>query len=303
MDNIWSTVIEYLNLNPSADITGATLFVTLAGVGACVGILTGLFGVGGGFLNVPILSIIFGVDKITAIASSVCLIVGTSTAGLGKHLRKGNIDFQIATILAGGSMVGAVVGDYLQDWLIDVVAGGDKKIFNPIMNALYILLLLVTAFLVWKGKPESSTKESFLQKIKLGPAITIKSTGMQNVSLIGLISLSIMIGMTASIFGVGGGILFVPVMILLIGMPTHKAVGTSILLVLLTAAVSTMKKGSAGKVSLPIVMSLLVGSSIGVQFGAHLCNKLQSKKLQKYFVFVVILAIVLVACKLIQELV
>ena len=303
MDSIWSHVVEYLNLDPQANLAGMELFITLAVVGACVGVLTGLFGVGGGFLNVPIMTSFFGISYVTAVATSTSLIIGTSSAGLGKHLRKGNIDFQVVFILAGGSMLGAIAGDYLQDWLLATVAKNDATIFDPVMNGLYILLLAVTGYLVWKGRPEADNKQSFLQKIPFGPRLSIKSTGMDNVSLFGLIALSFMIGITAGIFGVGGGIFFVPVMILFLGMPTHKAVGTSVMLVLITAIISTLKKGSAGKASLPLVMSFLVGSSIGVQYGVHLCNKLQAKKLKKYFVLVVILAIALVARKLFTQLV
>ena len=302
MQQFWNETVEMFNLNPTANLEGIWLVLALAFMGASVGVLTGLFGVGGGFLNVPLLNIIFGVPLPLAIGSSACLIVGTSSAGIGKHLRAGNVEPRVAVMLGLGSSLGAVLGDYIQDWMVESLTGGNDRQFDMMMKVLYIGLLALTAYLIWKPRPQKTdTHKSWLEKIPVPPRVDMPNIGISQISAPAIVALGIIIGIVAALFGVGGGILFVPVMMLLIHMDSQKAVGTSVLLVLITAIVSTAKKGYSGKVSLTIVMSLLLGSAIGVQYGVHLCSKLKSQRFKKYFVGVVLLAMGIVVFDLVRK--
>lgn len=285
----------------SSYLTGGALWASLAGIGLFIGILTGLFGVGGGFLVVPLLFVLLGIPYPIAIGSSLSFIVGTSAAGLPPHIRAGNVSFKTALLLAVGSMIGAVLGDLVQDVLIVYVAGGDEILFNRIMSVLFIFLLALTAWLVFMGRPEHHSGKSPLQRLPVGPRVDLSDVGLSGVSLPGLMVIGLCVGVVTGLFGVGGGILFVPVMLLVIGMDAHKAVGTSLAVVMLAAISGTVKKGLDGEVSLLITMCLLLGSSVGAQFGAWLCMKLHANRLRRAFAAVVLLAALLLVGKLAHE--
>lgn len=285
----------------SCYLSGPALWVALAGIGLVVGVLTGLFGVGGGFLIVPLLFVLLGVPYEVAIGSSLSFIVGTSAAGLPKHVRAGNVDRKTVLLLAGGSMVGAVLGDVVQDTLVDIVAGGDPGTFDRIMTVLFIALLLVTAWLVFRGRREHTSGRTFLQRLPLGPRVNLTDVGLDGVSLPGLVVISLGVGIVTGLFGVGGGVLFVPILLLVVGLDAHKAVGTSLGVVMLAAIAGTIKKGFAGEVNLLLAMCLLVGSGVGVQLGVWLCTQLHAQRLRRAFAVVVLLAAALLAFNLAHD--
>jgi hypothetical protein len=102
--------------------------------------------------------------------------------------------------------------------------------------------------------------------------------------------------------GVGGGVFFVPILILLVGLTPHLAVGSSLGVILLAAAVGVVKKGLAEyKVNLAVAMSLLIGSSIGVQIGAYVCNKIHGRHLRRYFAILILLAVAIIASEMVTE--
>jgi hypothetical protein len=277
----------------SAYLTGPALWAVLAGAGVFIGVMTGLFGVGGGFLAVPLMTAGLGMPYPLAIGSSLCFIVGTSSAGLPRHSRAGHVTIRAAVVLSAGSILGAVLGDVIQDALIHHAAGGDEARFTEIMHALFIVLLLCTAALVWRGRREHHTGRTFLQRLPLPPYIDLPSVGLAGLSLPGLVLLGIGAGILTGLFGVGGGVVFVPVLILLVGLGSHQAVGTSLAVVLLAAAAGTVKKALAAEVNLAVAMALLVGSSIGVQLGACL---------RRAFAFVVLLAALMLGVDLARRL-
>ncbi|MBN1555603.1 MAG: sulfite exporter TauE/SafE family protein [Phycisphaerae bacterium] len=285
----------------SSYLNGPALWASLAGLGLVVGVLTGLFGVGGGFLVVPLLYVLLGIPYPIAIGSSLSFIVGTSAAGLPKHIRAGNVDRKTALILAGGSMIGAVAGDYIQEVLIVCVAGGDEAYFSSIMSVLFIVLLLTTAWLVFRGRREHHSGKTPVQRLPLGPYVNLTGAGLDHVSLPGLLVVGLDVGVVTGLFGVGGGVLFVPILLLLVGLDAHKAVGTSLAVVMLAAVAGTLKKGFGYDVSLLISLCLLLGSSIGAQAGAWLCMKLHAQKLRRAFAAVVLAAAVLLAGKLFHQ--
>ena len=156
----------------SSYLTGPVFFLSLAGLGFIIGILAGIFGVGGGFLLVPLMNILLGIPIELAAGSATCYIIGTSTTGVIKHFHKGNIEIKAALYISFGSMLGAVSGDILQDGLV-LLAGGNRFVFEQIMQGVFILLLLVIA---WVMSRDSSYDEksdirpvTFLQKMRLGP--------------------------------------------------------------------------------------------------------------------------------------
>jgi len=290
---------EMFNLSGvDAALSGAALAAALAGLGLLVGIASGMFGVGGAFLMTPMLAAIFRIDYTLAVGSGLCCIIGTSASGLARHRRLGNVAGRTVLLLGAGSVVGVLLGDVLHDamkaWL-----GAN---FTQVMHGLYIALLLTAAWLV--ARPVSGhVGRHFLQRLPIGPRVDLPRANLRHVSVPGLAGIGLLAGMLAGTLGTGGGVIIVPILIVLVGLTPHLAVGTSLGVILPTAIVGVLKKGMGeGKVSLAIAMPLLVGSTIGVQIGAYICHKLHADRLRRYFAVLVLAVAAVVAARLAAEL-
>ena len=285
-----------------ADVTGMTLLAALAALGLLVGILSGLFGVGGGFLMVPLLSMLVGMDYSLAVGSGLAATIGTGTAGLARHRRLENVELRTAIAMAAGSVVGVVLGDMLHQCLRASLAGprGQLAPFDRTMDAIFIAMLSVTAWVAWRGPRAHHSGRTPLQRLAVGPHIDLPQAGLKGVSLPGLCVVGLGVGVLTGLLGVGGGVLFVPVLLSLVGLSAHQAVGTSLGVVLVASIAGTVKKGlDEGQISLLVAMALLVGSTVGVQIGAAVCDRLHATKLRRYFALLVVLVIVMLAARFI----
>ena len=283
-------------------ISGPVLLAALASLGLFIGILTGLFGIGGGFLIVPLLNILFGIPYSLAVGSSLSFTIGTSTAGILSHRRQGNVDLRTVLSLSAGSMVGAVLGDAIHQYLKTRVAVNEGQ-FQTIMDGIFVVMLLVAAWLVFLGPREHADGRSFLQRLPLPPRIDLPGVKLSGVSLPGLSGVGLAIGILIGLLGIGGGVLFMPVL-LMVGLTAHQAVGTSLGIVVLASVVATVKKGlGGGQISLIVAMALIVGSVVGVQIGAWLCGRMHDRNLRRYFAMLVGLVALTVGLRLIIALV
>jgi len=291
-------------------LTGPVFLISLAGLGFLIGILAGVFGVGGGFLLVPLMNILLGIPMDIAAGSATCYIIGTSTTGVIKHFHKKNIELKAAIYISIGSMLGAVSGDILQDSLI-AFSGGNRILFDQIMQGVFILILLVIA---WVMSRETSYDEksdirpvTFLQKMELGPNTNLPMSGQIGVSIVGLLGIGFIGGILTGLMGISGGVLVMPILVLGVGLAPHLAVGTSLAVVLVSSISAVIKKGisantvTGGKVSLPIALSLLASGTIGVRIGIAISHKLHGNKLKKYFSIIVLAAALMVLVKLVSS--
>ncbi|MHC4562151.1 MAG: sulfite exporter TauE/SafE family protein [Planctomycetota bacterium] len=278
-----------------AALTGWSLLAALAGLGLIVGILTGLFGVGGGFMIVPLLNVLLGIPYQLAVGSSLSFIVGTSAGGLARHRRSGNVEARAVVLLGAGSIFGAIGGDALQD----VMRASLGEHFTNVMHGLFVVLLVAVARLISRERPGHHSGLSPLQRFPIGPRATLPRASLPNVSATGLIGLGACVGVVTGVMGVGGGVLIVPALVAVVGLAPHLAVGTSLGVILLGASAGVIKKGlGEGKVSLALAMALLIGSSIGVQIGAAICDRLHAQRLRQTFAMLVYMVAVLVAAQL-----
>lgn len=284
-------------------LTGPVFFLFLSGLGFIIGILAGIFGVGGGFLLVPLMNIILGIPMELAAGSATCYIIGTSTTGVIKHFHKGNIEIKAAIYISFGSMMGAVFGDVLQDWLV-LLAGGNRSLFEQIMQGVFVLLLLLIA---WVMSRETSYDEksdirpvTFLQKLKFGPDTDLPQSEQIGISIIGLFGIGFSGGLLTGLMGISGGVLFMPILVLGVGLAPHLAVGTSLAVVLAGSISAVIKKSlsGGGKVSLPITVALLAAGAVGVRIGIAISHRLHGERLKKYFSIIVLGAALMVAAKL-----
>jgi hypothetical protein len=282
-----------------AHLQGPALLAALAAFGLFIGVLTGLFGVGGGFMVVPLLKLLFGIDYQLAVGSSLCFTIGASASGAARHIRMKHFEVRSMVVLAAASMLGAVLGGMANDTL---KSGFGQRGYTLSMHGLFIVVLLLTAYLSYTGAGREQRRRSLLQTIAVGPRINLPAAKLAGISLPGLVGVGLLIGVMKGVMGIGGGVLFMPLLILVVGLSPHQAVGTSLGVVVFSSIAGTVKYALIGQVSLWVAMALLVGSAVGIQVGAHICKNLRGPRLRQSFAGMVFLVAVFIAADFVRKL-
>lgn len=277
-----------------AYLDGYLLYIALSVLGLVIGVLTGFFGVGGGFLTVPFLNILLGIPYELAVGSSLSLIIGTSASGYLRQRKLGNVEGSVILTMAAGSMGGAILGDLLQDWIRFSFFPGNTEGFTFAFHGLFLLILGITIYSMLhpsRREPDGPVLGSF----PVGPYLRIGDLGGK-ISITGVLLAGVITGIMTGLLGVGGGVLIVPILILLVGLKAEKTAGTSLGIVFIAALVSTIKKGFAAtpKVSLPVTLPLLFFTVIGVQIGIRLVQGQDTRKFKRYFVYVVLISMMMI---------
>jgi uncharacterized protein len=256
------------------------------GLGGLVGILSGIFGVGGGFLMTPLL-IMIGIPPTIAAASDSNQIVGASTSGTLAHYKMGNVDFKMGILLLIGGVIGGTLG-------VQVI-----KVLRQMGNADFLIKITYVLMLGFVGSYMFIESLQALKK-KETPAIAAPQKQSKYAKLIGKLPwqtdfeksgirlsmlmplvLGTFVGILAAIMGVGGGFIMVPVMVYLLRMPMHVVVGTSLFQILFTCLnVTIMQSYSNHTVDFILALILLLGSTLGAQFGAKISKKLKGDQLK-----------------------
>ncbi len=275
------------------------LMVALAAMGFGVGILAGLFGVGGGFLITPLMVALLGVDASTAVGSGLCFMIGTSAAGLRRNMRLGQYD-PVSTVILGLSGVAGTILGRQAHTAIKSAVGTD--LFDIIIQLLYIPLLLTIAYMVYRNRRDKVGQRSVLQRLPIPPNIHLKRAQLDDVSLSGMVFVGISVGTMTGLLGVGGGVLYMPLLLLVVGLNVHQAVGTSLGVVLFNASAGALSHGAMGNVTMMVVLPLLLTSTIGVQIGVGICHRLHATRLRKFFALIVLAAVAVVVIKLVLQL-
>jgi hypothetical protein len=279
-------------------IAGNSVNVILVfGMGAIVGILSGIFGVGGGFLMTPLL-IMIGIPPTVAAASDSNQIVGASTSGTLAHYKMGNVDLKMGILL----LIGGVIGGTLGVQLIKILREAGNADF--LIKITYVLMLgFVGAYMFVESLQalrkkevdhQASKKESrYGQLVKTLPWQTdFEKSGIRLSVLMPLV-LGGFVGVLAAIMGVGGGFIMVPVMVYLLRMPMHVVVGTSLFQILFTCInVTIMQSYTNHTVDFILAVILLLGSTLGAQFGAKLSRRLRGDQLKILLASIVLVVMV-----------
>jgi len=269
---------------------GANLFLLL-GLGGLVGLLSGLFGVGGGFLLTPLL-IMIGIPPAVAAASDSNQIVAAATSGTYAHARSGNVDFPMGLLLLGGGVLGGTAGVRLIKFLLATgQAGFVIQLTYIVLLALVGSYMLVDSIRGLRGAPVAavaradveltrppSTSARFLAALPF--PVEFRRSGVRMSALVPLV-LGILVGVLAAIMGVGGGFIMVPVMVYLLRMPMHVVVGTSLFQILFTCCNVTILQATMNHtVDVLLALLLLAGSTSGAQLGARLSKRLKAEQLK-----------------------
>jgi len=285
-----------------AYLDGPMLLAGLAGLGLVVGVLTGLFGVGGAFMATPLLEVLFGIPYPQAIPSSLSFTIGTSASGVMRHLRLGNYEPRSMVMLAAGAMGGAVLGGKANVLLQGALGKSGSPAYTLTIHGIFTVVLLGAAAMIAWPSPSARGRKSLLQRLPVGPRIDLPAANLPGISVTGAVATGVLMGFTSGLLGIGGGVLMVPLLVMVVGLSPHKAVGTSLGVIVISAVAGTVFYGIKGDVNLWIVMPLLVGSTVGIQIGAAICERLQPKRLKQYFAVVLFVTAMVVASDFVHKL-
>ena len=261
---------------PITDVTVSPLF--LAGVGFLVGLLGGFFGVGGGFLAGPMMFLV-GVPMNFVVGTDLAHMTGKSIVAARRHRVLGHVDMRLGLLMVLGTVPGIEVGARIIEGLesagnIDLVVG----------VAYVVILLAIGTFTGWESiralqlvqTERMETKEVLafqgvtrrIHRFRLPPLISLPDSGIESISLWIVLGVSFLTGLLAGVLGVGGGFIRMPMMIYLIGVPTHVAVGTDLFEVVISAGFGTVTHALKGNVDVLMAMVMGTGAAIGAQIGA-----------------------------------
>lgn len=267
--------------------------LAILGVGAFLGLIMGLVGVGGGFLLTPIMMFL-GIPPPVAVASVANQLVAPSVSGVLSHWKRSNVDFKMGTVLLLGGIVGSSIGVLLFNFLgkigqLDFVIKSSYVIFLTIIGSLMFTESVRLILRTRKGKISRGKLHQHNWLHGLPFKIRFRKSKLY-ISILLPILIGVIVGILAALMGIGGGFIIVPAMIYLLGMPTSLVVGTSLFQIIFVAANTTILQASQNQtVDIVLATILLLGSVIGVQIGSRFTNILKGEYLRLILSSIIIL--------------
>ncbi len=274
------------------------------GLGGAVGFLSGVFGVGGGFLMTPLLMFL-GVPPAVAVGTGANQIVASSVSGVIAHTRRGNVDFRMGGMLLVGGLIGSTAGVWLfavlqETGQIDLAISLSYVVF---LGAVGGLMLVESVQAMVRSQRKGATPRGNAGRHTWIHGLPFKMRFRKSklyISALLPVAVGIFVGVLTAIMGVGGGFVMVPAMIYLLGMPTQVVVGTSLFQIIFVTANTTFLQATINQtVDVVLAVILLLGAVVGAQAGARVGTNLKGEQLR-----VLLAALVLGVClKLANDLV
>lgn len=286
----WSSLSTLAVDGRAVSIPGAVL------LGAAVGVVAGMFGVGGGFLLIPLLHMVLGVPLPVAVGTGLAMTIATATGSALRHHRLGQAEMRFDVLLLGGSVTGADAGARavaaLEGAGVVEVFGARVSAVDLVVTVGYAAIFFTLALVLWFGRGAEEgapARAGPLARIPIPPRVDLPRAGIRGVSgpVVGAIGFGN--GVLAGLLGVGGGILLIPIMLYGFGFDVKRTAGTGLLVILCVAIVGTVQHARMGHVHLGLVAILMIGAAITAQIGATLTQSVAPRTLRRG------LAIVLVA--------
>jgi uncharacterized membrane protein YfcA len=258
--------------------------LALLGLGGVVGILSGMFGVGGGFIITPLL-FFMGIPPAVAVATGANLVVASSVSGVLAQLKRKTVDFRMGMVLLAGGLIGSAGGIWVFSWLTTL---GQIDLFVQLCYVLFLGLIGAMMFkeslgaLMRARKPGGPIRRAHVHYSvhKLPLKMKFRASGLY-ISIIPPMVAGAGVGFLSAIMGVGGGFIMVPAMIYLLGMPTKVVVGTSLLqIIFVTAFTTVMHAVTSQTVDMVLALILIVGGVVGAQVGARIGLMLRAEQLR-----------------------
>ncbi|MEQ8652895.1 MAG: sulfite exporter TauE/SafE family protein [Kiloniellales bacterium] len=256
----------------------------LLGLGGVIGVLSGMFGVGGGFLMTPLLMVI-GVPAPVAVGTQANSVIATSVSGVMAHWPRGNVDIKMGLVLLVGGLIGSALGVVIFSWLKELgqIDFAIKLIYVATLGTVGTLMLLESSRAVFRRKRKLPTRKK-LHKHHWVHGLPFKMRFRKSrlyISALMPLAIGFAVGMLSALMGIGGGFMIVPAMIYLLGMPTSVVIGTSLFqIIFVSMNVTFLQAWENQTVDIVLALLLLVGSVVGVQIGTRLGAKVQGDALR-----------------------
>ena len=272
-------------------------------LGMAVGTLSGIFGVGGGFLMTPLL-ILLGIPPTIAVASEANHIVGSSLSGTIGHLRRRAVDIRMGNVLLTGGVLGSIVGILIFNSLkeagfVDLLVTIAYFFFLTIIGLLMLYEGLDSMGFLGHKKRSRFYHHTWVMGLPL--KVRFRRSGLY-ISLIPPYLVGFVVGILSAIMGVGGGFIMIPAMIYILRIPTSVVVGTSLYqIIFITSIVTILHATTNQTVDFVLALILLVGGAIGAQLGVRLSNKLKGPALRVALSILVLSVGIVMGLELILE--
>jgi hypothetical protein len=299
-------------------VLSSNTFPYLALFGLVIGALGGFFGVGGGFLMVPLLNVVFGVPYNIAVGSDLGQMCGMSTAATVRHMRFGNIDFKLGGLMIVGTAMGVELGAQILELLKHVgrmvIFGREIDTMTVVMSLVYAALLAflgqamlreslrtmrrVSGQVQLVAEAPASSAAVRLRTLRIWPMVSLPASGIESISLWVILGIGFITGFLSGMLGVGGGFIRMPALVYILGCPTVVAVGTDLFEIMFSAGYGVMTHSLKGNVHLVLVLALLVGTTIGAQLGASYTRRAGGPWVRFGFGCLAFIGVLMVAIKL-----
>ena len=278
-------------------------FYLLVALGGGVGVLSGLFGVGGGFLITPLL-ILIGIPPAVAVATGANQVAGASFSGVLVHWRRRAVDFKMGLVLMTGGLAGSAVGVQLFAVLrelgqVDLVV---SLCYVVMLGAIGVLMLVEGLRALrrsGKGVVKRRRRHGWIHGLPF--KMRFRASNLY-ISAIPPLAIGAMVGVLSAIMGVGGGFIMVPAMIYLLGMATNVVIGTSLFQILfVTAATTLMHSITSQTVDAVLAVMLLLGGVVGAQVGAHFAPRMKAEQMRVALAFLVLVVCAEIGLGLVRD--
>ena len=250
----------------------------LAGIGFLVGILGGFFGVGGGFIAGPLM-FWAGVPMNFVVGTDLAHMTGKSIVAARRHRALGHVDIKLGLVMVVGTILGVECGARVIEMLKAIGA------VDVVIGVVYVLILLtISFFTAWESLRALRTTRNDprdaqdavgfegitrrVHSINLPPMLSFPSSGIASISLWVVLGIGFLTGLLAGALGVGGGFVRMPLLVYLVGVPTHVAVGTDLFEIVFSASFGTLTHAIKGNVDILMALVMQTGAALGAQIGA-----------------------------------
>lgn len=291
---------------PVSGVTVNPLF--LVGVGFVVGLLGGFFGVGGGFLAGPLM-FWSGVPMNFVIGTDLAHMTGKSIVAAKRHRTLGHVDVKLGAVMVVGTVIGVEIGARIIEFLER--AGNVEEVIGI---AYVVILLVIGFFTAWESlrairmirveKMEVKDAVSFanltrrVHRFRLWPMISFPQSGIEEISLWVVVGVGLLTGVLAGALGVGGGFIRMPMLIYVVGIPTHVAVGTDLFEIVFSAGFGTLTHAVKGNVDVVMALVMQTGAAVGAQIGAVSTRYFAGPRIRLFFSVLPLIGAILVLIRL-----
>lgn len=287
---------------PVAGVTVSVGFLIF--IGFLVGVLGGFFGVGGGFIAGPLM-FWGGVPFNFVVGTDLAHMTGKSIVAARRHHRYGHVDVRLGLIMIAGTMIGIEAGAQL------IEALQARGSIDQVVGTLYVVILFAIsaimgteAWRAWRRAADDAEEEPVttlarrLQRIRLRPMVALPASGIAAISVWVVLGVGAFSGFLAGLLGVGGGFIRMPLLVYVIGVPTHVAVGTDLFEIVVSAGYGTLTHAIKGNVDILMALVMQTGAAIGARIGTSATRRVSGPQLRFFFALLPIVGAVLVLIRL-----